>query len=140
HDGVALGRAAEGDDNSVGHVAHRGVVVLLDVEREQPVGQERLVRVDDLAAQELVADREHLRLHRAAPASTAPATASAAPAPATRSSNTTPRPPAKWRSAQRTGPGFAMSSARNARKPNASGSGAWARSGASSTSGQSATS
>ena len=51
----------------------------LDVEREQPVGQERLVRVDDLAAQELVADREHFRLHRANTASDAPAITSPAP-------------------------------------------------------------
>src|SRR5262249_33803111 len=120
---------------------HRCVVMRLDVEREQPVGQERLVRVDDLAAQELVADREHLGLHDAIPASAAPATTSAAHAPATRSSNTTPRPPVKWRSAQRTGPGLAMSNARNTKKPTASGSGATARSGpASSESGQSVTS
>src|SRR5206468_1880025 len=118
-----------------GHVAHRRVVVRLDVEREQSVGQERLVRIDDLAAQELVADREHFGLHRARPARIAPATSVPAHAPATRSSNTTPRPPLKWRSAQRTGPGLAMSNARNAKKPSASGSGASRSAGASSESG-----
>src|SRR4029450_8365095 len=132
HDVGALGRAPERVDHVGGHVAHRGVIVRLDVEREQPVGQECLVRVDDLAAQELVADREHLGLHRAAPTRTAPATATPGNAPARRSATTTPRPPVKWRSAQRTGPGLAMSNARNAKNPSASGSGASTRSGATS--------
>ena len=57
-------RALERVDHVRRIVAHRGVVVRLDVEAEQLLGEERLVGVDDLAAQQLVADREDLRLHR----------------------------------------------------------------------------
>jgi len=35
----------------------------IEVEQEQPLGEARLVRVDDLPAQELVADRDDFRVH-----------------------------------------------------------------------------
>ena len=61
---------------SAGSSLHRGVETGLDVEAEQPIGQEGLVRIDDLAAQQLVADREDLGAGRVAHA---PPSASAAP-------------------------------------------------------------
>ena len=44
-------------------VAKRRLMVALDVEVEQPLGEQRFVGVDDLAAKDLVADGEDLGLH-----------------------------------------------------------------------------
>ena len=48
--------AAEGVGHVGGIVAHGSLVVTLDVQTEQAFGQERLVRIDDLAAHEFITD------------------------------------------------------------------------------------
>ena len=57
---AALRGAPEGVDHVVRVVAHGGLVARLDVEAQQALREEGLVAVDDLAAQQLVADGEDL--------------------------------------------------------------------------------
>src|SRR4029453_1014278 len=96
HDLASRARAQDPIPHFFRVVPPRGLEARPAPEREQPLREEGLVRVDDLAAQQLVADGEDLGRHARAtlPSASSPAPSRSAPsAPATRSSSITPRPP-----------------------------------------------
>ena len=67
HDVDPTRRPQEG----IGHVhrvvVHRTVEARVHIDVEQPLGEERLVRVDDLAAQQFIADRNYFGDHAPPP-------------------------------------------------------------------------